>query len=452
MSNVSVPNLYTNGVNFQGLIQSLVSLQAQPINQLTQDLQNLTTDQGLWQTINGQLSALGSAAQTLSTASTFQQTQAVSSNTGVMTATSDSSATSGTYTINATQLAQAEVDVSTQQSSSTAALGYSGSFTINGSAAINVSTSDSLSSIASAINATANTGVTASIINNQLVIMANQTDAPISYVQTSGTPLTSLGVITSTGANNAVQKAQPLLYTINGVQAQSSTNTDATTLAGVTMNFNTTGSTTLTVGLNTSAIDNNVRTFVQAFNTVVQTINTDTAKGGALQGNVGLNTLGSQLALTATNIVPSLQGQAYQSLQDIGITLNQNGTLSLNTSTLNSALASNPSAVAAVFDTASTGIANQFQSISTAYTTANTGIIAAVNQSYANQITQDNQQIAFLQQQLTVYQQQLQQEFLTTQEMIAQMDGTTAYLNQAAGSSSSATGSTGSTSSTPPGG
>ena len=468
MSNISISNLYTNGVNFTGLIQALVAVQAQPINQINQELQTLTQRQSIWQTVSTQLAQVGSDANSLLQASTWNQVQATSSNTAVMSAAVDSSASPGTYNITVTQLAQAEIDASSAQSSSTSSLGISGSFTINGSAAITISSSDSLDNIAQAINATAGTGVTATVINNQLIIQADNTDQPIVYNQTSGTPLTQLGVITSSGTNNAIQNAAPLQYNfsftnsstgaVTTITEQQPTNTDSTTLPGVTMQFSGVGSTTLTITPNVQAVASSVGQLVNDYNTLVQTLNSNTGKGDPMQGSVSMNTLSGQLAQIVTTQVASLAGQPYQDLQDIGITLNQDGTLAVNQSQLTAAIESNAADVEQIFQDAAQGIATQLQTLSQQYTAAGTGLIASITEGYQQEINLENNQLAALQQQLQVYQQQLQQEFLAAQEMIAKLDGTSTFLSQvgaatsALGGSNTTTSSTGSTGTTSTGG
>jgi flagellar hook-associated protein 2 len=470
VSNVSISNLYTNGVNFTGLIQTLVAMQQQPVTQLTQQMGVISTQQNAWQTVNTELAQLGSDASALTQSATWSQAQATSSNQSVMSAAVDSSATPGTYNISVSQLAQSEVDVSNIQSSSTSALGITGSFSINGSATILLSSSMTLEDIAAAINGTTGTGVTASVVSNRLILQATATDQAIAYTQTSGTPLTTLGVVTGTGTNNVIQNAAPLQYSFNytnsatsqttSVTETQSTNTDTSTLPGVSMNFTSTGSTTLTVSPNVQAMAASVQQMVQDYNALVKSMNGYTGQGGVLQGDVGMNTLGTQLAQVVTTQVPSLAGQPYQDLQDIGVTVNGDGTLSVNQSQLTSALQANPTDVQQIFTDSANGIATQFQNLSQQYTTPTTGVIAGINNSYTQEISADNQEVTALQQQITVYQQQLQAEFLAAQQAIAKLDGTSSFISQvgaattpvAAQSTSGTGGSSPTTSSTTTGG
>lgn len=460
MSNVSIPNLFTGGVNFSGLIQTLVAVQSAPITQLDQQIQGWGQDQTLWQTLATQMTSLESAAATLAQAGTFAQAGASSTNSGVVVAAADSSAHPGTYLIHVSQLMQQEIDLgTTHEASASAALGLSGSFTVSrgsGHWTIAVTSGESLNQIAQSIDTTPGVGVTAAVVNNQLAIEGGNGQA-LTYSDPNGV-LTALGIVASnsaTTASDVVQSAQSALYTVDGVSLSSPTNSDTTTLPGVSLALNGIGSGVVTVATSTSAIAGDVQTFVKAYNALQTTINQDTAIGGPLQGQATITTLENQMAQMATSVVAGLSGSAYQDLPDLGITLTGSGTLTVNQSTLNQALAQSPGAVAAVFDHPATGIAVQFQTLAQQYTATNTGIIPAIVSGYTGQMQVASDQVGLLQQQLTLYQQQLQQEFLATQEMIAQLDGNStllsslqsanlsAALNPTTGSSSGSAGTVG---------
>lgn len=443
MSNVSISNLYSDGVNFTGLIQTLVAVQSAPITQLDGQIQGWSQDQSLWQTLASQMSSLESAAATLAEASTFRQSGAQSSDSGVVTAAADSSAQPGTYLIQVTQLMQREIDLGTvQEASATGSLGLSGTFSValgSGHWTVAVTSGESLNQIAASIDQTPGIGVTASVVDDRLAVEGSNGDA-ITYADPSGV-LTALGILasrTATTASDVVQSAQSAAYTVDGVSLTSPTNSDTTTLPGMSLAFTGVGSAVVTVSTSTAAIANDIHQFVTAYNAVQTTINQDTAVGGPLQGQAAITTLENQLANTATAIVSGLAGSAYQDLPSLGITLTGSGTLTVNQSTLGQALATSPSSVAAVFDQPQGGVAVEFRQLAQQYTAASTGIIPSLVSGYAGQMAVASDQVKLLQQQLTLYQQQLQQEFLATQEIIARMDGDTSLLNSLSSASTSA--------------
>src|SRR6202044_3235440 len=97
------------------------------------------------------LQSFQTAAQTLSNPSSFQTVTANSSNTGVATISTTGNALSGNYNLTVTQLAQAQMILSSAQSSSSSALGLSGTVVVNGHS-LTVNSTDSLDSIAGNIN------------------------------------------------------------------------------------------------------------------------------------------------------------------------------------------------------------------------------------------------------------------------------------------------------------
>jgi flagellar hook-associated protein 2 len=125
----------------------------------------------------------------------------------------------------------------------------------------------------------------------------------------------------------------------------SSTNQVNGVIPGVTLNLvgvNPTENISLTVAADTTSIATSIQNFVNSYNTVVGTINTatsfdpTTSTSGVLLGNSDVGSIQSQLAQAVGSVVPGLS--KLNNLTAIGITANADGTLSLNTSTLNSVL------------------------------------------------------------------------------------------------------------------
>lgn len=191
------------------------------------------------------------------TATNDEKSATLSDNTSMgVTVTGDISTLNPSYQIGVQQLAQAEKVQSNPYLNQTTNMNYSGSFIINGQT-VNIDTTMKMSDIVNAINNTANTGVTASIQNNQLVFQSNSTganntisliDNTSSLSQTGGL-FQNIGMTDSTGAfTNVVTQAQDAKYTIDGTAYTSSTNT-SNDLSGLQLNFNavTTTDDTLTI-------------------------------------------------------------------------------------------------------------------------------------------------------------------------------------------------------------
>jgi len=94
---------------------------------------------------------------------------------------------------------------------------------------------------------------------------------------------------------------------------------------------------------------------------------------------------GGTLRSTVSAAVSDTGSSAVQTLADIGITQASDGTLSIDTDTFNQALSSNPSAVAALFNSTN-GFANQVNAVLTPFTQTS-GIMTAEKNNVTSQVS-----------------------------------------------------------------
>ncbi|ANB74363.1 hypothetical protein AYM40_19790 [Paraburkholderia phytofirmans OLGA172] len=374
------------------VLTGLMQIESIPLTQLQNQVGGVQTEISAYGQLSSALSTFQQSLTQLTLPTAFQTLSATSSNTSALSASAVVGAQTGTYTINTTQLAQAQslatagqaslnTQLSSGSGSSTVTFTFgtqSGStsnptFTPNlsqssGSITVN-SSNDTLAGLRDAINS-ANLGVTASIVNDgsstpyRLVLTSNTTganesmqisvqgDAGISSLLTY--PPSTGG--TSSGAMIQTAPAQNANLTVNGLTLTSSTNAVATALPGISLNLLQTGQSTLTVANNSSAIQTNIDGFVSAYNTLQSTINNLTAynpggTNGPLIGDATTTQIRNQLQQVVASAL-SGTGSGYSSLSAVGISLNNDGSLSVNDSTLSQALQSNPNQFAALFGTA----------------------------------------------------------------------------------------------------
>jgi flagellar hook-associated protein 2 len=242
-----------------------------------------------------------------------------------------------------------------------------GSFTPNSSLAGGsvtiTSANNSLQGIVSAINS-ANLGVTASIINDgsatpyRLVLTSSTTGAAGSMkISVQGdSAISNLLSDDPGGTQNLTQSvaAQNTNLTVNGIPITSNNNTISGAIPGVTLNVAATGSTSVSVAQNSSTLQSAVSSFVTAYNTLNSTLSSATAynaqnqTAGPLIGDSGVETVQQGLRQVLDNIVPGLS-QNLNSLAQLGITFQNDGSLALNSTTLQNAINTNASGVAALF-------------------------------------------------------------------------------------------------------
>ena len=381
-----------SGLNVSSIISQLMAVQDQPVLLLQNQEAAAQTTVSAYGNLQSALSTFQASVTALTNISQYQSTGATVSNPSVATATATPNAIAGTYTLQVNNLAQSQTLVAAGQASSTSSIGIGTisfnfgtttgtvsngqyqtgtTFTNSGSAAKTVtidSTNNSLSGIASAING-ANIGVSATILNDgsntpyRLSLTSTATGAASSMqISVSGDPaLQSLlnQDPTSTTGQNLTQTsvAQNAQFNLNGLAISSSTNTDSSAISGVTLKLLSTNvgtTTSLTVAQNSSGATAAVNSFVSAYNTVEKAISaatvakTPTTAAGPLQGRNDVLSIVNQMQAIIDNPVPGAPS-TLNSLGQVGVVFQSDGTLTVNTTTLQSALSANPNAVSSLF-------------------------------------------------------------------------------------------------------
>jgi flagellar hook-associated protein 2 len=265
-------------------------------------------------------------------------------------------------------------------------------------ATINVNSGDTLSTIAGEINAMG--------MNLSATVA---TDSSGAHLQIAATGSGAVSVSSDPAFNmTRAGTATNASLTVDGIPISSASNTVPGAITGLTLNL--TGTTaannpvTLTVASDTTQISQALSTFVSDYNAALSQVNsqfTYSVSSGA-QGVLGtdgtIRSLQSALegivAYNSPNTSPGSGG--IQSLSDLGITVSNDGSLSLDSSKLASAMAS-PSAVQNFFQgSALNGFSQQFSGNLSQFNDPATGAIT-------KEIQNLNQQYSALQSQVNDY-------------------------------------------------
>lgn len=415
------------GIDVSSLVQQLLSNQS---GQLTEWQSEQTTLQGQANdltTINNDLNNLQTAINALSDplgALTAQT--AASSDTGVLTATAQTSATAGVHQIIVGNLATTGTvytepfaggaDASILPGGANSGeidLQIGGSARTTQAITITAGSNDTLNTLASYINSQ-NWGVTANVVTDangsRLALSSQSTGSPGALAITSNN--TNLTFDTPIGGSNAS-------LTIDGVPYSSASNTITGAIAGVTLNLagSSNGSPVqVTVGPDAADATTAINNFVSAYNRLIgdfnqeYTFNTTTNSQGDLAGDASVRQLQSSLL---TDSGYSVTGNAgIVNLASLGISTNDDGTLSVDSTQLASAFAANPAAVQNFFQNSSqTGFANNFSADLTNLTDPVQGILNVdLAQNQAEQ-TDLSTSITNFQTQLSTEQQALTTEY-----------------------------------------
>jgi flagellar hook-associated protein 2 len=445
------------GLDTTTLVQSLVAVEQQPLNMLGAQQQNIQGASAMINTFSSTLSALKNAAVALSTPASFQSLTASSSDPSVVASTSTANGTpeAGQWTVDVLSVAQAQRTLSQATSDPTADLGMGGSFQISDgsghSATINLA-GQSLNAIAGEISSAAATSglrLQASVVPTtsatgqtqyQLLVSGLDTGASnkISFDESNATfGSYSLGWDATHDPNYdstlTIQSAQNASVQIDGTPAsggnpatgyniRSASNQITNAIPGVTLAVTQKSTTpaTVTIAPNASGLEQSIQTFVTAYNTVVNNGHSaagygkQSAANSLLQGDVAIRSSLGQLENLFAHSIPGTTG-AYTTLASVGITLNDDGTIAFDQGTFSSALQADPSSVERLFVTdpskGSTGIMGTIGSTVDSLTDPLNGAITAEVQSFSNQSTQIGTEMTNMQQRITTYQTQLQNEF-----------------------------------------
>ncbi|MEP0765950.1 MAG: flagellar filament capping protein FliD [Fimbriimonadia bacterium] len=209
---------------------------------------------------------------------------------------------------------------------------------------------DTLTSIAQKINQAEIPGVTASV---ETIEEGGTTKYQLKIVGDSGTPtfvddnhiLENLGILQATPSNQLLA-AQDAEYSLDGVNLTSSSNTITSVIAGGTLNLLEAGGgpVTLSVSRDLDAVKASVNNFVSAYNTLRDFVSSfsqfdpETFQSGPLFGDYNITANMDIITARMTGAVAGLSSGALNSLALIGVSLGEDGKLSVNDSTLTSAL------------------------------------------------------------------------------------------------------------------
>jgi len=426
-----------SGIDLQSIFSKIMDAESAPLTTLNTKISSYNTQISLFGTIKSKLSTLQSAAETLEFPSRLSAVSATPSDSTVLTATASASASKGSYSVDVTQLASAQKSFSQAYLSGKTFSAGTLSITLNGETSaheITVSDGDTLAQISAKINE-AGFGVTASVVSGvdgeRLMLAGANSGSTNSFVLDAGT--TGLG---EDGTKKIA--AADALMTVDGIDFSSSTNTFATQLPGLTLTAQKLGTTTVNVQTDTSKVVTAMQAFVDAYNATVTEIKKDTAYDAVnktsqpLTGDTAARSILSTLTSTRTSMPSSLSSSTVQSLAALGVTVQQDGKLSLDstklTKTMNTSPTDGMSAVNAFGKSFAEAVTNMLSTSSTIENKVS-NLTAQIKRAQASQTA--------LEARLAIIQAKYQKQFSSLDTLVNQYKSTSSYLTQQLSSSSS---------------
>ena len=358
---------------------------------------------------------------------------ATSSNSSVLTASAASGSSTGNFAVVVTSLASTASYASTAVASATTDLpAESITITPSGGTATTITTGsgvDTLTDLENAINSD-DLGVTASIVTDatgsRLAIVSNTSGSAGSFTATSSGG--SFGFTAGATGSDAS-------LTVNGISITSASNTVTGAIPGVTLNLlsaSPSAQVSLSLAPDTSSVSTAINQFVSDYNTLIGDLNTefsDTSGSGqgVLAQDPTVQTLQSDLlgALDYTATTGTGSSAAVTSLASLGISVNTDGTLTVNSTTLNSALQNNFSQVQNFFQgSALNGFANSLDQQLTSFISPADGAFTVDLQSISSENTTLQSDVTNFQNNVIVpLQAQLTSEFNSAEIALQQLPG-----------------------------
>lgn len=437
---VTVADPGFNGVSkfassLQQVLTREIGIASLPLNSLQAGLTTLNNKQSALQGVDTAFTSLQSAVSALqSTVSSGLLSASVSDN-SIASAQLGSSATPGTYSINVQSLgsystalsvagATAVSDPTSQGISSSSPL----TLTVGSDTFTITPASSSLQDLASAINSQAGADVQATLVN------VGSSSSPDYRLSLSSVKLTSdsIGLTDSTNTDliQTATAGSPATYTVDDTASVSSDSRTITLAPGLTVNLlgqSTSGQdTTISVNQDASLLESAFSSFASAYNSAAGAIAQQRGQNaGPLQGSSLLGTLSEGLSQLATYS----NGDPSSALANFGVTVDENGQLSVDASTFTSAAQANFSQLLSTLGSSTGGgFLGAATNLMTDFLDPTTGDIKTEESTLATQISDQNTKISDEQNTVNQLQTSLTAEISQADSTIAGLESQVSYV------------------------
>ncbi|GAA6203411.1 flagellar filament capping protein FliD [Thalassotalea sp. SU-HH00458] len=346
-----------SGLDLEAIIEVTVNAENQPkVEALDKKESSLDIKLTALGQMKSDISALEDAIEALSDIENFNKRSATVSqpaNGDVISVSAESTATAGNFEIEVKQLAQGsravQDDANSYSSTTDVVTASGGTLTLTAGANtfdVTLAAGATLEDLRTAINEHAdNFGLSANIINtggatplSKLVITSSETGTGNDLVITNNTAeLDKVSTVANGGGNGglviaATDQAQDAIILIDGITTNSSTNTFTNTIQDITITALKvdTEKASLTVDTDKEAVKETIESFVDGFNTAMNTLDqvvTSRVTDGTARG----------LRTALINQVSSIVSGAgsLTSVYDLGLSLNKNNELEINNTGVN---------------------------------------------------------------------------------------------------------------------
>lgn len=341
-----------SGMDVEGLIEGLIGISRQPISQLQSRAASAKAAVTDLSAVGSLLAKLKDAASALDTTEKVGSYKATSTNQDALAITANGNAQPGTYDIEVVQLAQAERRYSNGFASASEASGFSGTLNLaigDQSAAIDIDGSDSLNAVITKINESGLRVRASSFFDgSQYRLQIRGLDPGEANAITLSQDGFDMGFEEEA---NLVSKAQDAIIKVDGFEVKSGSNNISQAIPGVSLALKakSTSPFTITVQDDTEALGKKINDFVNAYNEVITRVHKLAGYGSTKASNpllAGDSALRGITSRMNTQLTKTLGSGEFNTLASIGIQLKNDGTIKLDQSKLDKAIAKDGNTVA----------------------------------------------------------------------------------------------------------
>ncbi len=432
------------GLDTNSIVDGLMQVERSPLIRLESDKVWLNSRLSAFKEFDTALNSFYDSAKTLANQDAYsKKISTLSTSDYLSVATSDSALANTSYDVEVISLAQVQkTHVDNSFSSETDLIFNPGTIeiTVDGTAhSITISATDaSLEGVTNAINE-ANIGVTAGILDDGSLIDPFRLTLTGSKVSETFTiDATGIAGTESIGTTTNYQDAGPASIEVDGIAITSNSNTITDAIQGLVLNLvdsEVGKTTTISTQTDTSTVSTNINAFVTGYNEVVSFVTKQStfgdSQGGILSGDSGLNSVKRRLQNLLTTMT-SNEG-SFKALSQLGLETQSDGTLALDSDTLNSAVSEDLDGIISLLagdENGNGGIATQFEDYLDGLTDSTQGLYAGREQSITQNLNRIDDSIVLMEMRLEKREEILRSQFNSMELLISTLNSQGDYLSQ----------------------
>ncbi|BAO44299.1 flagellar filament capping protein FliD [Thiolapillus brandeum] len=428
-----------SGLDVQSIVSQLMALERRPLEALARRQDQYEAQLSAYGQLNSALSSFQDAMEALGTTDSFKVYAATSADESALKVSANSNASLGTYNVRVERLASNHKMASAEFLDTTTFGGNAGDGltiqvgdTAANAVSIDLSTAATMEEIRDLVNEDpGNPGVTATIIdgnngNQKLVLTSDETGTAsaitLSYAGTIDAATFGMQTLNDIGGDLSLLDSR---ISVDGYDITRSGNTLTDVIQGVSLDLQAARpgvDIQIKVERDTSSVKESVQGFADAYNDLRTSIRS--LREGQLEADSTLLSIERGLLGILNN---PTGGGAFTHLTEIGVSLQKDGTMSVNSSSIDDALNSDYSAVADLFANSENGYAVRLGALAGTWL-EDGGLIESRTDGLDSRIEDlQDRQIA-MDRRLSQVEARYLKQFSSLDSLMSQLQGTSSFL------------------------